>query len=85
MTSPLLLIAMILTVLIGKYLANRNEQGKFFIGAKEVTLNQQYMALALVSIPVYLWAGVKDLVFWVLGKIPHFYFNLIYFSIIYFK
>merc|ERR1712062_414990 len=45
----------------------KNETRKIAIAGHEVTLAQQYAAIATASIPFFLLAGAGGIVFWVLG------------------
>lgn len=49
-------------------LSVRNNENKLKISGREVTLNQQYAAVGICSLPLYYWAGVGQAVFWVIGK-----------------
>merc|ERR1712158_296917 len=49
------------------FAAVKNETRKIAIAGHEVTLAQQYAAIATASIPFFLLAGAGGVVFWVLG------------------
>lgn len=66
-TSPLILIALILTFYIGFQLSKRNVEKKLTLFGKELTIAQQYGLLALCSMPVYYILGAHGAMFWVLG------------------
>lgn len=66
-TSPFLLIAMAASGGASYFISTKNSERKLFLGGREVTLAQQYMAVAVCSIPLFLLAGAGAAVFWVIG------------------
>ncbi|CAL4165149.1 unnamed protein product, partial [Meganyctiphanes norvegica] len=66
-TSPLLLIAIAGSLGTCTYLSRRNTEKKIIIGGNEVSLVQQYTAVAVLSIPLFYIAGAGSILFWVLG------------------
>ncbi|KAK6633687.1 hypothetical protein RUM44_004294 [Polyplax serrata] len=67
LTSPLLLIAVGVSLGAGYKLSKRQNEKKLVIFGHEVTLAQQYGILAICSIFLFMWAGAGAAVFWVLG------------------
>lgn len=67
MTSPLLII--FLAALFGAFywINVKNQSRKLKIGSYELTLAQQYGAVALLSFPLFFIAGAGSAVFWVIG------------------
>eukprot|EP00057_Strongylocentrotus_purpuratus_P032351 XP_787350.2 PREDICTED: prenylated Rab acceptor protein 1 [Strongylocentrotus purpuratus] len=67
MTSPMLII--FLGALFGAFywINVKNQSRKLKIGSYELTLIQQYGAVAMLSIPLFFLAGAGSAVFWVLG------------------
>lgn len=66
-SSPFLLIAMAMSGGACWYAGFRNQNQKLMLGGKEVALAQQYAAIAIISIPLFLFAGAGGAVFWVIG------------------
>lgn len=67
-SSPVLLIAMGMSGGACWYAGFRDQcNRKLILGGKEVALAQQYMAIAVLSIPLFLFAGAGGAVFWVIG------------------
>merc|ERR1711994_309857 len=66
-SSPLLLIVIAGAGGAAYFAAVKNETRKIAIAGHEVTLAQQYAAIATASIPFFLLAGAGGIVFWVLG------------------
>merc|ERR1712111_170163 len=66
-SSPLLLIVIAGAGGAGYFASVKNETRKIAIAGHEVTLAQQYAAIATASIPFFLLAGAGGIVFWVLG------------------
>merc|ERR1711944_235093 len=64
---PLLLIVIAGAGGAAYFAAIKNETRKIAIAGHEVTLAQQYAAIATASIPFFLLAGAGGIVFWVLG------------------
>lgn len=69
LTSPLLLIAVGVSLGAGYKLSKRQNEKKLVIFGHEVTLAQQYGILAICSIFLFMWAGAGAAVFWVLGRL----------------
>nr|BAN21138.1 prenylated rab acceptor [Riptortus pedestris] len=67
LTSPLLLLSVIASLVACYMLSLRNNEKKLVISGREVSLNQQYAAVGICSLPLYYWAGVGQAVFWVIG------------------
>merc|ERR1711997_17994 len=70
--SNYVLVFLLLIVIAGAggaayFAAVKNETRKIAIAGHEVTLAQQYAAIATASIPFFLLAGAGGVVFWVLG------------------
>ncbi|XP_072165817.1 prenylated Rab acceptor protein 1-like isoform X2 [Diadema setosum] len=67
LTSPMLLIA--LGGLFGAcyYISVKNQNRKLKIGSYELTLAQQYGAVALLSFPLFFLVGGGSAIFWVIG------------------
>lgn len=68
LTSPLLLIAVAISIMVGYKLSKRQIEKKLVIFGHELTLAQQYGVVAICSIPLFIWAGAGAAVFWVIGK-----------------
>merc|ERR1712038_837897 len=66
-TSPFLLIAMAMSGGACYYASHKQGQRKLILGGREVTLAQQYAAIAVGSIPLFVIAGAGTAVFWVIG------------------
>jgi len=66
-TSPFLLVAMALSGGACYYASTKQMQRKLILGGREVTLAQQYAAIAVGSIPLFVIAGAGTAVFWVIG------------------
>jgi hypothetical protein len=67
LTSPLLLIA-IAACLGACYIINiKNTESKLTVMGHEVSIAQQYMAVAALSFPLFWVAGAGSAVFWVIG------------------
>jgi len=66
-TSPFLLVAMALSGGACYYASTKQLQRKLILGGREVTLAQQYAAIAVGSIPLFVIAGAGTAVFWVIG------------------
>merc|ERR1712111_190715 len=66
-SSPLLLIVIAGAGGAAYFASVKNETRKIAIAGHEVTLAQQYAAIATASIPFFLLAGAGGIVFWVLG------------------
>merc|ERR1711970_1119541 len=66
-SSPLLLIVIAGAGGAAYFASIKNETRKIAIAGHEVTLAQQYAAIATASIPFFLLAGAGGIVFWVLG------------------
>jgi len=66
-TSPLLIIVIAASCVTCFFLSTKQQNRKLMIANHEVTLVQQYAAVALFSIPIFLLAGAGAAVFWVLG------------------
>merc|ERR1719225_2264883 len=66
-TSPFLLVAMALSGGACYYASLKQGQRKLILGGREVTLAQQYAAIAVGSIPLFVIAGAGTAVFWVIG------------------
>merc|ERR1711872_866396 len=64
---PLLLIVIAGAGGAAYFASVKNETRKIAIAGHEVTLAQQYAAIATASIPFFLLAGAGGIVFWVLG------------------
>lgn len=58
---------------MGYHLSKRQAERKLTLLGKEVTLAQQYGAVAIGSVPLFMWAGAGAAVFWVLGAYEFFY------------
>lgn len=67
LTSPLLLIAVAISLLVGYKLSSRQNERKLTVLGHELTLAQQYGLVAICSIPLFIWAGAGAAVFWVIG------------------
>ncbi|CAH1389947.1 unnamed protein product [Nezara viridula] len=67
LTSPLLLLVVAASAVACYMLSTRNNEKRLIISGKEVSLNQQYAAVGICSLPLYYWAGVGQAVFWVVG------------------
>ncbi|KAF6200243.1 hypothetical protein GE061_006546 [Apolygus lucorum] len=67
LTSPLLLLSVFASLVACYLLSLRNAEKKMQFGNKEITLHQQYGIVGLCSLPLYYWAGVGQVVFWVIG------------------
>lgn len=48
-------------------IAAKNQESPLKIAGFSPSLYQQYIAVAVISIPLYLLAGAPSLVFWVIG------------------
>merc|ERR1712014_233168 len=66
-SSPLPLIVIAGAGGAAYFASVKNETRKIAIAGHEVTLAQQYAAIATASIPFFLLAGAGGIVFWVLG------------------
>jgi len=66
-TSPFLLVAMAMSGGACYYASTKQLQRKLILGGREVTLAQQYAAIAVGSIPLFVIAGAGTAVFWVIG------------------
>jgi len=66
-TSPFLLVAMAVSGGACYYASIKQVQRKLILGGREVTLAQQYAAIAVGSIPLFVIAGAGTAVFWVIG------------------
>lgn len=66
-TSPFLLVAMAASGGSCYYASLKQAQRKLILGGREVTLAQQYAAIAVGSIPLFVIAGAGTAVFWVIG------------------
>jgi len=66
-SSPLLLFVIAGAGGAAYYATAKNEGRKIAVAGHEVTLAQQYAAIAVTSIPFFLLAGAGGVVFWVLG------------------
>uniref|UniRef100_A0A0A9XSB3 PRA1 family protein n=1 Tax=Lygus hesperus TaxID=30085 RepID=A0A0A9XSB3_LYGHE len=67
LTSPLLLLSVAASLIACYLLSLRHAEKKMQFGNKEITLQQQYGIVGLCSLPLYYWAGVGQVVFWVIG------------------
>ena len=56
-TSPFLLVAMAASGGACWYAGHRNQDRKLILGGKEVPLAQQYAAIGVISIPLFVIAG----------------------------
>jgi len=68
LTSPLLLIAVAISLLVGYKLSSKQNERKLTVFGHELTLAQQYGLVAICSIPLFIWAGAGAAVFWVIGR-----------------
>jgi len=66
-TSPFLIVAMAASGGGCYYASLKQGQRKLILGGREVTLAQQYAAIAVASIPLFVFAGAGTAVFWVIG------------------
>ncbi|XP_070549014.1 prenylated Rab acceptor protein 1-like isoform X2 [Ptychodera flava] len=66
-TSPLLLIACAFLVGGCYFIQARQSAGKVVLLGRELTVGQQYLAVGLISIPMFFMAGAGSAVFWVIG------------------
>ncbi|KAK7073133.1 Prenylated Rab acceptor protein 1 [Halocaridina rubra] len=66
-TSPLLLIAMAVSLGACYILSLRNAENKMVIGGHEVPIAHQYAAVGVLSIPFFYIVGAGAALFWVLG------------------
>merc|ERR1712066_150327 len=66
-TSPFLLVAMAMSGGACYYASLKQGQRKLILGGREVTLAQQYAAIGVGSIPLFVIAGAGTAVFWVIG------------------
>lgn len=66
-TSPLLLLAMAASGGAAWYAGFKNKERKLILGGKEIALAQQYAAIAVLSIPLFVIVGAGTAVFWVIG------------------
>jgi len=66
-TSLFLLVAMAVSGGACYYASIKQVQRKLILGGREVTLAQQYAAIAVGSIPLFVIAGAGTAVFWVIG------------------
>jgi len=66
-TSPFLLVAMALSGGACYFASTKQLERKLILGGREVTLAQQYAAIAVGSIPLFVIAGAGTAVFWVIG------------------
>ena len=70
MTSPLLLLAVGVSLGACHLISKKNaEQKSFTIAGHELGIAQQYGVIALISLPLFYIAGAGSVVFWVLGKL----------------
>ncbi|XP_021920461.1 prenylated Rab acceptor protein 1 isoform X3 [Zootermopsis nevadensis] len=66
-TSPLLLIAVAVSLGACYILSLKNTERKIRIFAHELTLAQQYGLVALCSLPLFYLSGAGAAIFWVIG------------------
>ncbi|XP_018333663.1 prenylated Rab acceptor protein 1-like [Agrilus planipennis] len=66
-TSPFLLVAVIVNLYTGYKLSQRHTEKKLVICGKELTLGHQYGLLVLVFLPIFYLVGAGAAMFWVLG------------------
>merc|ERR1712013_49263 len=66
-SSPMLLMVIVLSGLAGHSAARRNKDRKLIVGGHEVSLAHQYGAIILCSLPLLVFAGARDVLFWMLG------------------
>ncbi|XP_072049676.1 prenylated Rab acceptor protein 1-like [Amphiura filiformis] len=76
LTSPLLIIGLAVAFGACYFISVKNESRKLKVGGYELTLAQQYMAVACISLPLFFIAGATSAVFWVLGA--SFFFIMIH-------
>lgn len=67
LTSPLLIIALAISFGACYFISVKNESKKLKLGSYELTLAQQYLGVACISLPLFFIAGATTAVFWVLG------------------
>ncbi|XP_013775089.1 prenylated Rab acceptor protein 1-like isoform X2 [Limulus polyphemus] len=67
LTSPLLLIAVAVSLGACYIISLRNAEHRFHIFGHELTLAQQYGIVSVISFPLFYMAGAGSAVFWVLG------------------
>lgn len=65
----MLLIAVAASLGACYVLALKHAERKFVIMGRELSLAQQYGLVAVISIPVFIWAGAQAAVFWVIGEL----------------
>lgn len=67
LTSPILLIALGAVAGGCHMVKKRQQEQKLVIAGREIPLVQQYVGVALLSVPVLLVAGASAALFWVIG------------------
>ncbi|XP_060585544.1 prenylated Rab acceptor protein 1-like isoform X2 [Ruditapes philippinarum] len=67
LTSPMLLVAIAACLGACYIISLKNKDNKLKIMGRELTLAQQYGAVALCSFPLFWLAGAGSAVFWVIG------------------
>lgn len=67
LTSPLLLIAMGAVGAACHVLRSRQSERPLVVAGRQVPLTQQYVAVALLSVPLMVLVGASTALFWVMG------------------
>lgn len=67
LTSPLLLLVLVFIAGAGYVLTLRNAESPLKFFGKKLNLGQQYLALAILSLPLLYLVGAGGAVFWVIG------------------
>lgn len=67
MTSPILLIVVLLAFGVSYWIFSRSQEKQLKIFGKELTLVQQYCLIGLCSMPLFYIAGAGAALFWVMG------------------
>ncbi|XP_077985520.1 prenylated Rab acceptor protein 1-like isoform X2 [Glandiceps talaboti] len=66
-TSPLLLVACAFLIGGCYFIRARQAAGKVILLGRELTVAQQYLAVCMISFPMFFLAGAGGAVFWVIG------------------
>ncbi|KAL3272105.1 hypothetical protein HHI36_022567 [Cryptolaemus montrouzieri] len=66
-TSPLILLAIVGSFYINRYVNRCYENKQLTVFGMEVSKNQRYLVVGLLSMPVFYIVGVHAAIFWVLG------------------
>lgn len=68
-TSPLLLLVIVLSVYVGNKVIRKHDENKFRLLGRELTHKEVFGGLAVCTLPLFYLVGVGSIVFWALGKL----------------